>query len=174
MSEEPIPAPLDTGSPASSAARADDVQHAVPITGNAGQYTPVHRKVPTGFPAADPDDPRARERSERLADLEFRLEVERRLTKLARLRARRILLWLGVLAAIASVLHGIWSFFHPSYDFEPVLSDVTYFAGSVGLYLLGRFGKDKPDPDAPGPDSRDEDAALLRGAGKLTGLFDDP
>lgn len=126
-------------------------------------------------PAAGAEDLVARERREQLAELDHRVEIEERLTRLARLRAKRIMLWLGVLTAIAAVIHaiaeGILGSFYRVSDFELAVSNATYFVGGaftyIGLYLSGRFGKSQPSPDLP------DQAPLLDEAEKLTRLSDD-
>jgi hypothetical protein len=176
MSEECTPAPLDTGSPSASSARADEIRNTASKLHQGSHYTPVPWADPTAVAAVGAENLVARQRRERLEELDYRLKTEERLTRLARLRAKRIMLWLGVLTAIAAVIHaiaeGILESFYPVSDVEMAVSNATYFVGGaftyIGLYLSGRFGKSQPSPDLP-----DEAATLLDAAGKLTRLSDD-
>jgi hypothetical protein len=193
MPQEDLPASPGPDPPPSPA-RTDDVQRSARKDQQGRQYTPVSVGVsPVTTPASD--GPNAaedviRRRKEELADLDHRLEVARRQTRLAqeeqeaaewkaRGRAKVVLLRLSVWTAIAAILHaaawGIWEFFHPLSDFELVVSIGTFAVSEacscVGLYLTGRFGKAKSSTSVS--ESLDEAAAtLFVEADKLTRLPD--
>jgi len=195
MPEEVLPASPGPDPPPSAARGADDVQARARKDYENRKYTPV------SLEASDPATPwgddlnagegRIRGRKEELADLDHRLEVAKRRTRLAqeeqeaaelkaRGKAKIVLLRLSVWTAIAAVLHaaawGIWEFFHPLSDFELVLSVGTFAVSEacscVGLYLTGRFGKGKSSTSTSA--SLDEAAStLFIEADKLTRLPDE-
>lgn len=194
MPQEDLSASPGPDPPPRPTAETDEVQGSAGKDHRGRQYTPVSGKVPDAATPAG-DEPNVaedliRRRKEELADLDHRLEVARRKTRLAREeqeaaewkargKAKVALLRLSVWTAISAVLHaaawGVWEFFHPLSDFELLVAIGTFAVSEacscVGLYLTGRFGKGKSSTSAS--ESLDEAAApLFVETDKLTRLPD--
>lgn len=85
----------------------------------------------------------------------------------ARSRVKRVGLWSGAFIGVAGAIHlsawWIWEFFHPTSDFELVVSTASSAVGvcaGVVIYVANRSGKSKSD--SPGTDEAVEVAKSLR------------